>query len=32
MPAEKTETRFFEPMLLLATGSLPEGDDWELPG
>jgi ATP-dependent DNA ligase len=29
MPMEKTKARFFEPMLLLATGSLPEGDDWE---
>lgn len=25
----KTKARFFEPMLLLATSSLPEGDDWE---
>jgi hypothetical protein len=28
MPAEKTKARLFEPMLLLATGSLPEGSDW----
>jgi bifunctional non-homologous end joining protein LigD len=26
---KKTKARFFEPMLLLATGSLPEGDGWE---
>jgi hypothetical protein len=24
-----TKARFFEPMLLLAANSLPEGDDWE---
>jgi bifunctional non-homologous end joining protein LigD len=24
-----TKARFFEPMLLLATNALPEGDDWE---
>ena len=29
MPTEKTKARFFEPMLLLATSSLPEGDEWE---
>jgi ATP-dependent DNA ligase len=29
MPSEKTKARFFEPMLLLATGSLPEGNEWE---
>jgi ATP-dependent DNA ligase len=29
MPSEKTKARFFEPMLLLATTSLPEGQDWE---
>jgi bifunctional non-homologous end joining protein LigD len=29
MPADKTEARFFDPMLLLATSALPEGDDWE---
>lgn len=28
MPTEKTKARFFEPMPLLATSSLPEGDDW----
>jgi bifunctional non-homologous end joining protein LigD len=25
----KTKARFFEPMLLLAIDSLPEGDEWE---
>jgi bifunctional non-homologous end joining protein LigD len=29
MPTEKTKARFFEPMLLLATSSLPEGQHWE---
>jgi ATP-dependent DNA ligase len=29
MPIEKTKAHFFEPMLLLASGSLPEGDEWE---
>src|SRR5438045_4588333 len=28
MAAEKRKARFFEPMLLLATSSLPEGEDW----
>jgi ATP-dependent DNA ligase len=27
--AKTTKARFFEPMLLLATSSLPEGNDWE---
>ena len=26
---DQAKARFFEPMLLLATGSLPEGDDWK---
>jgi bifunctional non-homologous end joining protein LigD len=29
MPTEKIKARFFEPMLLLATSSLPAGHDWE---
>jgi hypothetical protein len=29
MPTEKTKARFFEPMLLLNTSSLPEGEEWE---
>jgi hypothetical protein len=29
MPAEKTRADFFEPMLLLATNSLPDGNEWE---
>jgi hypothetical protein len=29
MPTEKTKARFFEPMLLLATRSLPEAEDRE---
>ena len=29
MPGEKTKGRFFEPMLLLATNSLPNGKDWQ---
>jgi ATP-dependent DNA ligase len=29
MPAEKIKACFFEPMLLLATSSLPEGEEWE---
>jgi ATP-dependent DNA ligase len=29
MPTEKTRAHFFEPMLLLATTSLPEGQEWE---
>jgi ATP-dependent DNA ligase len=29
MPHERVKGRFFEPMLLLATSSLPEGQDWE---
>jgi DNA ligase D-like protein (predicted ligase) len=29
MPAEKTRAHFFEPMLLLATNSLPDGNEWE---
>jgi ATP-dependent DNA ligase len=29
MPTEKTKAHFFEPMLLLATNSLPEGKEWE---
>jgi ATP-dependent DNA ligase len=28
MPSERTKARFFEPMLLLATNSLPESQDW----
>jgi hypothetical protein len=27
--AKKTKARFFEPMQLLATNALPEGEDWE---
>jgi bifunctional non-homologous end joining protein LigD len=29
MPAQKMKARFFEPMLLLATSSLPEDEQWE---
>jgi bifunctional non-homologous end joining protein LigD len=29
MPTEKTKARFFDPMLLLATNSLPESEEWE---
>jgi ATP-dependent DNA ligase len=29
MPSERTKARFFEPMLLLATNSLPESQDWK---
>jgi ATP-dependent DNA ligase len=29
MPGEETKAHFFEPMLLLATNSLPEGKEWE---
>jgi ATP-dependent DNA ligase len=29
MPTENTKARFFEPMLLLSTSSLPEGEGWE---
>jgi hypothetical protein len=29
MPAQKMKARFFEPMLLLATSSLPEDEEWE---
>src|SRR5436305_1365771 len=29
IPAKKTKARFFDPMLLVATNSLPEGEDWE---
>src|SRR5438045_4179171 len=29
MPTQKAKARFFEPMLLLSTNSLPEGEDWE---
>jgi len=28
IPAKETKARFFDPMLLLATTSLPEGEDW----
>ena len=28
MPTQKTKERFFEPMLLLATSNLPQGDEW----
>lgn len=28
MATEKAKARFFEPMLLLVTGSLPEGSNW----
>jgi bifunctional non-homologous end joining protein LigD len=28
MPTTTAKARFFEPMLLLATSSLPEADDW----